>query len=118
MRINCFWYAAVIVGPSIAFAESVKEFPLALNANYSVAPTQETNTDAMADTITDVQEYSPVNSLASRDLKEYLSECRDLIKTKENKTRALGKKCYQDRLEALIDSSESYQINQGSSGNY
>ena len=111
MRINCFWYAAVIVGPSIAFAESVKEFPLALNANYSVAPTQETNTDAMADTITDVQEYSPVNSLASRDLKEYLSECRDLIKTKA--TRTLGKKCYQDKLEALIDSSESYRINQG-----
>ena len=111
MRINCFWYAAVIVGPSIAFAESVKEFPLALNANYSVAPTQETNTDAMADTITDVQEYSHVNPLVSRDLKEYLSECRDLIKTKA--TRTLGKKCYQDKLEALIDSSESYRINQG-----
>ena len=111
MRINCFWYAAVIVGPSIAFAGNFKEFPLALTTNYSVAPTQETNTDAMADTITDVQEYSPVNSLASRDLKEYLSECRDLIKTKA--TRTLGKKCYQDKLEALIDSSESYRINQG-----
>ncbi len=111
MRINCFWYAAVIVGPSIAFAGNFKEFPLALTTNYSVAPTQETNTDAMADTITDVQEYSPVNSLASRDLKEYLSECRDLIKTKA--TRTLGKKCYQDKLGALIDSSESYRINQG-----
>ena len=65
----------------------------------------------MADTITDVQEYSHVNPLVSRDLKEYLSECRDLIKTKA--TRTLGKKCYQDKLEALIDSSESYRINQG-----
>ena len=118
MRINCFWYAADIVGPSIAFAGNFKEFPLALTTNYSVAPTQETNTDAMADTITDVQEYSPVNSLASRDLKEYLSECRDLIKTKVKETRALGKKCYQDKLETLIDSSENYQINQGLSGNY
>jgi len=76
-----------------------------------VAPTNETNTDAMADTITDVQEYSHVNPLVSRDLQEYLSECRDLIKTKA--TRTLGKKCYQDKLEALIDSSESYRINQG-----
>ena len=79
--------------------------------NQTMAPTNETNTDAMADTITDVQEYSHVNPLVSRDLQEYLSECRDLIKTKA--TRTLGKKCYQDKLEALIDSSESYRINQG-----
>ena len=118
MRINCFWCAAVIVAPSIAFSGNVKEFPLALTANYSVAPTNETNTDAMADTITDMQEYNHVNPLVSRDLKEYLSECRDLIKTKVKETRALGKKCYQEKLDALIDSSENYQINLGSSGNY
>jgi hypothetical protein len=116
MRINCFWCAAVIVAPSIAFAGNVKEFPLALTANYSVAPTKETNTDAMAETITAVQEDNHVNPLVSRDLKEYLSECRDLIKKKA--TRTLGKECYQDKLEALIDSSESYQVNQGLNGNY
>jgi hypothetical protein len=118
MRINCFWCAAVIVAPSIAFSGNVKESPLALTENYSVAPTNKTNTNAMADTITDVQEYNHVNPPVSRDLKEYLSECRDLIKTKVKETRTLGKKCYQDKLETLIDSSESYQINQGLSGNY
>jgi hypothetical protein len=118
MRINCFWCAAVIVAPSIAFSGNFKEFPLALTTNSSVALTKETITDAMADTITAVREDNHVNPLVSRDLKEYLSECRDLIKTKVKETRALGKKCYQDKLETLIDSSESYQINQGLSGNY
>jgi len=118
MRINCFWCAAVIVAPSIAFSGNVKESPLAPTENYSVAPTNKTNTNAMADTITDVQEYNHVNPPVSRDLKEYLSECRDLIKTKVKETRTLGKKCYQDKLEALIDSSESYQVNPGLSGNY
>jgi hypothetical protein len=118
MRINCFWCAAVIVAPSIAFSGNVKESPLAPTENYSVAPTNKTNTNAMADTITDVQEYNHVNPPVSRDLKEYLSECRDLIKTKVKETRTLGKKCYQDKLEALINSSESYQINPGLSGNY
>ena len=89
-----------------------------MTTNYSVTLTKETNTEAMADTITAVREDNHVNPLVSRDLKEYLSECRDLIKTKEKETRTLGKKCYQDKLKALIDSSESYQINQGLSGNY
>lgn len=49
--------------------------------------------------------------LDGKTFKEYLAECRSLIRDGTIEQRARGEQCYKEKLEWLIDSSNSYTEN-------
>lgn len=49
--------------------------------------------------------------LDGKTFKEYLAECRSLIRDGTIEQRTRGEQCYKDKLQALIDPSKSYTEN-------
>ena len=115
--VACVVSAAIVTAPSIASGENTKELAPVLTCNDSAVLIKKIAQGEVVYSTTTEPKTAQLSLKDGQSFKEYLSECRSLIKDEAEKKRVQGGQCYKDRLQALIDTFESYPLNWHSNSN-
>ena len=99
---------AIMMVSSIAFGEIAKKLPQGVGLKNSAVLNLSIVQEELTYSSVVGQNKTQLSLENGQNFKEYLAQCRNLIRGDTAEQRARGEECYKDKLQTLIEISESY----------
>lgn len=99
---------AIMMVSSIAFGEIAKKLPQGVGSKNSAVLDLSIVQEELTYSSVVGKSKTQLSLEDGQDFKEYLAQCRSLIRGDTAEQRARGEECYKNKLQTLIEISESY----------